>query len=105
MLANLHIYIFHQTPRSVFYRLQPLLIQVNSVEMTGKSQSEAVSQLRSIPEGHMCNLVVSRQEVVDELFRMPRELVGHQLILFWKIIDIFDRTCTFSCSFLLVHWS
>ncbi|XP_067648804.1 partitioning defective 3 homolog isoform X3 [Haliotis asinina] len=59
-------------------RLKPgdRLLEVNGVEMTGKSQSEAVSQLRSIPEGHVCNLVVSRQEVVDELFRMPRELPG-----------------------------
>ncbi|XP_046564857.1 LOW QUALITY PROTEIN: partitioning defective 3 homolog [Haliotis rubra] len=57
-------------------RLKPgdRLLEVNGMEMTGKSQSEAVGQLRSIPEGHVCNLVVSRQEVVDELFRMPREL-------------------------------
>ena len=44
--------------------------------MTGKSQAEAVAFLRKIETGSKVNLVVSRQEVVDEMFQVPRELVS-----------------------------
>ncbi|XP_023248309.1 partitioning defective 3 homolog [Copidosoma floridanum] len=40
------------------------LLEVNNLEMTGKSQSEVVELLRSIPPGGKVKLVVSRQEEV-----------------------------------------
>ncbi|XP_003424718.1 partitioning defective 3 homolog [Nasonia vitripennis] len=47
-------------------RLKPgdRLLEVNNLEMTGKSQAEVVALLRSIPPGGKVRLVVSRQEEV-----------------------------------------
>ncbi|XP_053986905.1 partitioning defective 3 homolog [Hylaeus anthracinus] len=41
------------------------LLEVNNKEMTGKSQAEVVSLLRSIPPGGKVKIVVSRQEEVS----------------------------------------
>ncbi|XP_074029775.1 partitioning defective 3 homolog isoform X3 [Leptinotarsa decemlineata] len=42
------------------------LLEVNNVEMTGKTQSEAVALLKSLPLGSKVKIVVSRQEdVID----------------------------------------
>jgi partitioning defective protein 3 len=59
-------------------RLRPgdRLLEVNTVAMTGKTQSEAVSTLRNAPAGSKVSLVVSRQEKGDESPRLPRELVS-----------------------------
>ena len=48
-------------------RLKPgdRLLEVNNLEMTGKSQNEVVALLRSIPPGGKVHLVVSRQEEVS----------------------------------------
>ncbi|XP_066589181.1 partitioning defective 3 homolog isoform X2 [Prorops nasuta] len=48
-------------------RLRPgdRLLEVNNKEMTGKSQAEVVSLLRSIPAGGKVRLVVSRQEEIS----------------------------------------
>lgn len=43
--------------------------------MTGKTQSDAVKILRLIPEGSHVELVISRQEEVDEKFKVPRKMV------------------------------
>lgn len=51
------------------------LLEVNGVEMTGKTQPEAVAFLRTLPEGSTVELVVSRQEEVDEKFKIPRKMV------------------------------
>ncbi|XP_044753306.1 partitioning defective 3 homolog isoform X3 [Coccinella septempunctata] len=49
------------------------LLEVNGVEMTGKSQSEAVAVLRNAPPGSKVKIVVSRQEdVVDTENELPR---------------------------------
>lgn len=47
-------------------RLKPgdRLLEVNNLEMTGKSQAEVVALLRSIPPGGKVRIVVSRQEEV-----------------------------------------
>lgn len=47
-------------------RLKPgdRLLEVNNMEMTGKSQAEVVALLKSIPAGRKVRLVVSRQEEV-----------------------------------------
>ncbi|XP_076242159.1 partitioning defective 3 homolog isoform X2 [Calliopsis andreniformis] len=48
-------------------RLRPgdRLLEVNNKEMTGKSQAEVVSLLRSIPAGGKVRMVVSRQEEIS----------------------------------------
>ncbi|XP_011872104.1 PREDICTED: partitioning defective 3 homolog [Vollenhovia emeryi] len=48
-------------------RLRPgdRLLEVNNKEMTGKSQAEVVSLLRSIPAGGKVRLMVSRQEEIS----------------------------------------
>ncbi|XP_017888565.1 partitioning defective 3 homolog [Ceratina calcarata] len=48
-------------------RLRPgdRLLEVNNKEMTGKSQAEVVSLLRSIPSGGKVRIVVSRQEEIS----------------------------------------
>ena len=68
--------------------MEPLLLipnnfhQVNAVEMTGKSQAEAVSVLRNTKLGSTVSIVVSRQVVEEEdPFSVPRELVCCALIL------------------------
>ncbi|XP_071812891.1 partitioning defective 3 homolog isoform X2 [Apostichopus japonicus] len=57
-------------------RLKPgdWLLEVNGIEMTGKSQDEAVSILRSVRRGGVVNLVVSRQEPVEADEAFPRVL-------------------------------
>ena len=46
------------------------------MEMTGKSQAEAVSVLRNTKLGSVVKIVVSRQVVEEEdQFAVPRELV------------------------------
>ncbi|GFO24747.1 partitioning defective 3-like protein [Plakobranchus ocellatus] len=50
------------------------LLEVNGVEMTGKTQAEAVSFLRTLSEGSLVELVVSRQEEVDIKFKVPRKM-------------------------------
>lgn len=50
--------------------------QVNGIEMTGKTQGDAVSILRHTALGSTVQIVVSRQELEeDERFKVPRELV------------------------------
>ncbi|CAH1788275.1 unnamed protein product [Owenia fusiformis] len=58
------------------------LLEVNGIEMTGKSQAEAVSILRNTKLGSIVNLVVSRQEVPsapNSPFIVPRELTSPTL--------------------------
>ncbi|KAK3587877.1 hypothetical protein CHS0354_019766 [Potamilus streckersoni] len=50
------------------------LLEVNGIEMTGKTQAEAVSILRNTKMGDTVNIVVSRQETEDDRFKVPREL-------------------------------
>ncbi|KAJ8934997.1 hypothetical protein NQ314_013068 [Rhamnusium bicolor] len=47
-------------------RIGDRLLEVNNVEMTGKTQSEAVALLKSLPLGSKVRIVVSRQEDVPE---------------------------------------
>ena len=55
-----------------------LYLQVNGIDMTGKTQGDAVSILRNTNFGSTVSLVVSRQEVEeeDERFKVPRQLVS-----------------------------
>ncbi|CAG7830263.1 unnamed protein product [Allacma fusca] len=57
-------------------RLRPgdRLLEVNGIEITGKSQSEAVSILRNVPQGGIVKLIVSRQERVDLSPKLPRQI-------------------------------
>ncbi|XP_062570152.1 partitioning defective 3 homolog isoform X4 [Saccostrea cucullata] len=50
------------------------LLEVNGEDLTGKTQADVVSVLRNAPMGSSVQLVISRQEVVDEKFQVPREL-------------------------------
>lgn len=43
------------------------LLEVNGVEITGKTQSEVVTLLRNIPAGGSARLLVSRQETEEEV--------------------------------------
>ncbi|KAJ8975287.1 hypothetical protein NQ317_004423 [Molorchus minor] len=54
-------------------RIGDRLLEVNNVEMTGKTQSEAVALLKSLPLGSKVRIVVSRQEDVLES-SLPRIL-------------------------------
>lgn len=58
-------------------RLKPgdRLLEVNGVEMTGKSQADAVAVLRNAPPGSRVKIVVSRQEDVNGP-TLPREIVS-----------------------------
>jgi C-terminal processing protease CtpA/Prc len=58
-------------------RLKPgdRLLEVNGVEMTGKTQSEAVAVLRNAPQGSKVSIVVSRQEDSSTSPRLPRQIV------------------------------
>ncbi|KAK5645359.1 hypothetical protein RI129_006659 [Pyrocoelia pectoralis] len=47
------------------------LLEVNGIEMTGKTQAEAVTILRNAPPGSKVRIVVSRQEDVTDNF-LPR---------------------------------
>lgn len=55
-------------------RLRPgdRLLEVNNKEMTGKSQAEVVSLLRSIPSGGKVRMVVSRQEEISSNIPDPQ---------------------------------
>lgn len=57
-------------------RLKPgdRLIEVNGIEMSGKTQEEAVSILRSVRRGGVVNLVVSRQEQMEAEPVFPRAM-------------------------------
>ncbi|XP_065930010.1 partitioning defective 3 homolog isoform X5 [Magallana gigas] len=50
------------------------LLEVNGEDLTGKTQADVVSLLRNAPMGSSVRLVISRQEVIDEKFQVPREL-------------------------------
>lgn len=58
-------------------RLKPgdRLLEVNGIEMTGKSQAEAVAVLRNAPPGSRVKIVVSRQEETTGP-TLPREIVS-----------------------------
>jgi hypothetical protein len=58
-------------------RLKPgdRLLEVNGVDMTGKTQSEAVAVLRNAPQGSKVSIVVSRQEDSNTSPRLPRQIV------------------------------
>lgn len=58
-------------------RLRPgdRLLEVNGIEITGKTQAEAVSILKNIPLGGIVKLIVSRQERVDLSPKLPRQIV------------------------------
>lgn len=58
-------------------RLKPgdRLLEVNNIEMTGKSQADAVAVLRNAPPGSKVKIVVSRQEDVSGP-NLPREIVS-----------------------------
>ncbi|XP_044734253.1 partitioning defective 3 homolog isoform X2 [Chrysoperla carnea] len=65
--GNCPIYIKNILPKGAAVedgRLKPgdRLLEVNGVEMTGKSQAEAVTVLRNAPTGSCVRIVVSRQE-------------------------------------------
>lgn len=51
------------------------LLEVNGIEMTGKSQAEAVAILRNAPAGSKVRIVVSRQEDVADN-GLPRVIVS-----------------------------
>lgn len=51
------------------------LLEVNGIEMTGKSQTEAVAILRNAPAGSKVRIVVSRQEDVTDN-SLPRVIVS-----------------------------
>lgn len=50
------------------------MLEVNGIEMTGKSQTEAVSILRNTPTGSKVRIIVSRQEDVTDM-NLPRIMV------------------------------
>ncbi|XP_056007417.1 partitioning defective 3 homolog isoform X5 [Ostrea edulis] len=50
------------------------LLEVNGEDLTGKTQADVVAMLRNVTMGSSVRLVISRQEVVDEKFQVPREL-------------------------------
>lgn len=56
-------------------RIGDRLLEVNGVEMTGKSQAEAVAVLRNAPTGSKVKIVVSRQEDVTDM-NLPRIIVS-----------------------------
>lgn len=51
------------------------LLEVNNIEMTGKSQAEAVTILRNAPPGSKVRLVVSRQDDISDT-NIPRIVVS-----------------------------
>ena len=70
-----------------------MYLQVNGIDMTGKTQGDAVSILRNTNFGSTVSLVVSRQEVEeeDERFKVPRQLVSGygrapDKSVYWKTI-------------------
>ena len=79
-----------------------MYIQVNDVEMTGKTQSDAVAILRNTKLGSVVNLVVSRQVVEDDKFSLPRELVSQTQEICGDIIHLTPSTLTLSLQHLLI---
>lgn len=63
-------------------RLRPgdRLLAVDGVELTGKSQSEAVAVLRNVPPGNKVRIVVSRQEDIAASSGSSRSVVSHVYI-------------------------
>lgn len=61
-------------------RLRPgdRLLAVDGVELTGKSQSEAVALLRNVPPNGKVKIVVSRQEDNNS----PKNVVCHAVFCF-----------------------
>ncbi|GAB6026782.1 hypothetical protein CHUAL_013280 [Chamberlinius hualienensis] len=59
-------------------RLQPgdRLLEVNGVELTGKTQDAAVGLLRNAPAGSEVHLTVSRQEHVENSPKLPRAIIS-----------------------------
>lgn len=51
------------------------LLEVNGLEITGKSQSEVVALLRNIPSGGRARLLISRQEADDEAQQVQQQQV------------------------------
>lgn len=62
------------------------LLEVNGVEMTGKSQAEAVAVLRNAPLGSKVRIVVSRQEDVPDN-SLPRIIVSIFLMLNYNLMQ------------------
>lgn len=60
----------------VFVTVCFVCVQVNGVDMTGRSQEELVAMLRSTKQGESVCVVVARQE---DIF-LPRELVRVQML-------------------------
>lgn len=75
--TDLRIYMHFQGAAVEDGRLKPgdRLLEVNGVEMTGKTQSEAVAVLRNAPQGSKVSIVVSRQEDSSTSPRLPRQIV------------------------------
>nr|CAD7568685.1 unnamed protein product [Timema californicum] len=80
--GNCPIYIKNILPKGAALedgRLRPgdRLLEVNGVEMTGKTQAEAVSVLRNAPPGSKVRIVVSRQEESTSP-KLPRPIGVHE---------------------------
>ena len=63
------------------------------MEMTGKSQAEAVSVLRNTKLGSVVKIVVSRQVAEEEdQFTVPRELVcRHSFVIVNYVVSVLLR--------------
>ena len=55
------------------------LLEVNGMEMTGKTQSDVVSFLRNIPSGGVARLLISRQETDEEIQQHSNQIQNQQL--------------------------
>jgi hypothetical protein len=55
------------------------LLQVNGVDLSDKTQSDAVGLLRNAKLGSIVEILVSRQ-VVEDRFLMPRKLVRNDMV-------------------------
>ncbi|XP_046994334.1 partitioning defective 3 homolog [Schistocerca americana] len=78
--GNCPIYIKNILPKGAAVedgRLRPgdRLLEVNGVEMTGKTQAEAVAVLRDAAPGSKVRIVVSRQEDAAPSPALPRQIV------------------------------
>jgi len=69
--------------------------QVNGVEMTGKSQSEAVAVLRTIAANSVAALIVSRQLVDDTQVLALSDVVSGVLLSlkFLSFSSVFFYSC------------
>ncbi|KAJ8868143.1 hypothetical protein PR048_031952 [Dryococelus australis] len=97
--GNCPIYIKNILPKGAAVRdgrLKPgdRLLEVNGVEMTGKTQAEAVSVLRNAPPGSKVRIVVSRQEdtaspkLPRPIASSPEKVAEDLLVLPWKHREI-----------------